>query len=142
KRFAMEWALHDSAQKARVLILVSKLDHCLNDLLYRYRAGILPIEIPAIISNHAELKHLAEWHRIPFHHLPVTDKTRAKQEAKILDLVEKLEIDLVVLARYMQVLSPNMCDALAARAINIHHSFLPGFKGAKPYAQAHDRGVK
>jgi formyltetrahydrofolate deformylase len=142
KRFSMDWTLHDASRKVRVLILVSQLDHCLNDLLYRTRSGVLPIEIPAIISNHPDLAPLAKWHEIQFHHLPVTAKTRAKQEAQILGLIEKLDIDLVVLARYMQILSPRLANALAGRAINIHHSFLPGFKGAKPYLQAHARGVK
>ena len=144
ERFKMKWAIHDTDRKARLLILVSKFDHCLNDLLYRYRTGSLPIDIPAVVSNHADLERLVEWHGIPYHHLPVAkDKSdKAAQEAKILEMVERLHIDLVVLARYMQVLSPEMCQALEWRAINIHHSFLPSFKGAKPYHQAYSRGVK
>lgn len=141
-RFGMVWGIHDTAAKPRVLILVSKFDHCLNDLLYRYRTGTLSIEIPAVVSNHPDLQRVVEWHGIPYHHLPVTKDTKAAQEAKILEMVDRLNIDLVVLARYMQVLSPEMCAALAWRTINIHHSFLPSFKGAKPYHQAHKRGVK
>ena len=140
--FGMIWRIEDAARKSRLLILVSKFDHCLNDLLYRYRTGALPVEIPAVVSNHPDLERVVEWHGIPYHHLPVTKETREAQEAQILEMVERLHIDLVVLARYMQVLSPALCAALAWRAINIHHSFLPSFKGAKPYHQAHARGVK
>ncbi|HYM32605.1 MAG TPA: formyltetrahydrofolate deformylase [Candidatus Cybelea sp.] len=142
RRHGMDWQIFDAARKARVLILVSRFDHCLNDLLYRYRTGSLAIEIPAIVSNHPELEGLAAWHRVPFHHLPVTASTRPAQEQAIAKLVEDLEIDLVVLARYMQVLSPGLVGKLAGRCINIHHSFLPSFKGAMPYQQAHARGVK
>lgn len=142
KPFEMDWNIYDSAAKPRVLILVSKFDHCLHDLLYRYRTGTLPIEIPAVVSNHPDLQRIVEWHGIPFHHLPVTKETKAEQEAKILEMVDRLDIDLVVLARYMQVLSLDMCRALSWKCINIHHSFLPSFKGAKPYHQAHARGVK
>ncbi|MBK8175885.1 MAG: formyltetrahydrofolate deformylase [Rhodospirillales bacterium] len=142
ERFNMVWGLHDAQRRERVLILVSKLDHCLNDLLYRYRTGDLRVDIPAIVSNHPELEPLAEWHGIPFHHLPITPTTKPQQEAAILALVHDLEIDLVVLARYMQVLTPATCDRLRGRCINIHHSFLPGFKGPRPYHQAHDLGVK
>jgi formyltetrahydrofolate deformylase len=141
-KFAMTWDMVDAARKSRVLILVSRFDHCLNDLLYRYRVGALPIEIPAVVSNHMDLQRVVEWHGVPYHHLPATKETKAEQEAAILEMVERLRVDLVVLARYMQVLSPEMCKALAWRAINIHHSFLPSFKGAKPYRQAHARGVK
>ncbi|MCI4679023.1 formyltetrahydrofolate deformylase [Rhodoblastus acidophilus] len=140
--FGMTWRMDDALKKSRVLILVSKFDHCLNDLLYRYRIGALPIEIPAVVSNHPDLQRVVEWHGIPYYHLPVTKETKAAQEAKILEMIDRLNIDLVVLARYMQVLSPEMCKALAWRTINIHHSFLPSFKGAKPYHQAHARGVK
>jgi formyltetrahydrofolate deformylase len=140
--FEMNWTISDSSVKPRVLILISKFDHCLNDLLYRYRTGALPIAIPAVVSNHPDLQRVVEWHGIPYHHLPVTKDSKAEQEAKILEMVGRLNIDLVVLARYMQVLSPDMCRALSWRAINIHHSFLPSFKGAKPYHQAHARGVK
>lgn len=142
ERFHMVWGLHDASRKARVLILVSKTDHCLNDLLYRYRTGDLAIEIPAIVSNHPDLASLAEWHGIPFYHLPVTAETRRDQEAAVLRLVDELEVDLVVLARYMQILTASTCERLRGRCINIHHSFLPGFKGQKPYHQAHARGVK
>jgi formyltetrahydrofolate deformylase len=142
ERFQMIWHMHDGARKARLLVLVSKFDHCLNDLLYRYRTGSLNVDIPAVVSNHPDLERMVEWHGIPFHHLPVTKDNKAEQEARIVEMTERLHIDLVVLARYMQVLSPTMCRALEWRAINIHHSFLPSFKGAKPYHQAHARGVK
>lgn len=142
QRFEMDWRLYDPRQRPRVMILVSKAEHCLNDLLYRHRTGALPMEITAIVSNHLDLAHLAEWHAIPYHHLPVTAATKPEQERRILDLVERTRAELVVLARYMQILSPELCQALAGRAINIHHSFLPGFKGAKPYHQAYARGVK
>jgi formyltetrahydrofolate deformylase len=141
-RYGMDWRVHVTARKSRLLILVSKFDHCLNDLLYRSRAGTLPIDVAAVVSNHSDMAELAAWHAIPFHHLPVTPANRAAQEAAIIALIDDLQIDLVVLARYMQVLSPAMVAKLRGRAINIHHSFLPGFKGAKPYQQAHDRGVK
>jgi formyltetrahydrofolate deformylase len=141
-RFGMEWRIDDASRRARILIMVSRFDHCLNDLLYRYRTGSLVVEIPAIVSNHPDLAPLAEWHGIPFHHLPVTPETRAAQEAKLLSLVNGLEIDLVVLARYMQVLSEELSQQLLGRCINIHHSFLPSFKGARPYQQAHARGIK
>ncbi len=141
-QFEMDWRLYDRRQPPRVMILVSRAEHCLNDLLYRHRTGALPMEIVAIVSNHRELAHLADWHAIPYHHLPVTAATKPEQEQRILDLVEQTRTELVVLARYMQILSPELCRALAGRAINIHHSFLPGFKGARPYHQAHTRGVK
>ncbi len=141
-RFEMDWSITDAARRARVLLLVSKFDHCLNDLLYRYRTGALPIEIPAVVSNHPDLEKMVEWHGIPYHHLPVSNANRAEQEEALLALAARLEIDLFVLARYMQVLSPRLCEALQWRTINIHHSFLPSFKGAKPYHQAHTRGVK
>jgi formyltetrahydrofolate deformylase len=138
--------LHDAARKPRVLIMVSKIGHCLNDLLFRYKSGLLPVEIPAIVSNHMDLYQLAASYNIPFHHLPLAagadDAARAAQESRILELLDTHRIDLVVLARYMQILSPDLCRALQGRAINIHHSFLPSFKGARPYAQAHRRGVK
>ncbi|MBN8228692.1 formyltetrahydrofolate deformylase [Corallococcus macrosporus] len=142
QRFSMDWRLHDAAEKPRVLLMVSKIGHCLNDLLYRYRSGILPVEIPAIVSNHRDFYQLAASHDIPFHHLPVTVENKARQEARLLELVREQRVDLVVLARYMQILSPETCDALRGRLINIHHSFLPSFKGARPYQQAYDRGVK
>lgn len=140
--FGMDWRMDETAKRDRLLILVSRFDHCLNDLLYRYRTGALPVDIPAIVSNHPDLAPLAEWHHVPFHHLPVTPETKRAQEEKLLRLMEELSVDLVVLARYMQVLSPELCEALRGRCINIHHSFLPSFKGARPYHQAHARGVK
>lgn len=138
----MDIEVVSSKRKNRVLLMVSKTDHCLNDLLYRHRTGELDMDIPAVVSNHADLKPLVEWHGIPFVHLPMTKETKKQQEAALLDLIEKEAVDLVVLARYMQVLSPDVCAKLPGRIINIHHSFLPGFKGAKPYHQAHKRGVK
>lgn len=142
QNFAMQWQLTATSYRPNVVIMVSKFDHCLNDLLYRYRTGQLAIEIPAIISNHPDLQRLADWHHIPYYHLPVNDENRAEQETQVLSVVGECEADLVVLARYMQVLSPEMCDTLNGRAINIHHSLLPGFKGAKPYHQAYHKGVK
>ena len=140
--FHMSWQLQEAAAKQRVLIMVSKFGHCLNDLLFRYSVGGLRIEIPAIVSNHRDFEGLADTYGIPFHHLPVTSDTKAEAEAALLSLVDEKSIHLVVLARYMQVLSNDLCKQLEGRAINIHHSFLPSFKGAKPYHQAHDRGVK
>ncbi|MBC7372977.1 MAG: formyltetrahydrofolate deformylase [Frankiales bacterium] len=137
--FAMEWHL-DAVRPMRTLIMVSRQDHCLQDLLFRHRTGQLPVELTAVVSNHPDARSLVEWHGVPFHHLPTDDKPLA--EAGLLDLVAATQTELVVLARYMQVLSPALCEHLAGRAINIHHSFLPSFKGARPYAQAHDRGVK
>ncbi len=140
--FAMNWQLHDTRRKPNVLIMVSKFGHCLNDLLHRHQTGTLNIDIPAVVSNHPDMKRLVEWHGIAYHHLPVTTETKAEQEKNVLGLVDKYHIDLVVLARYMQILSPELCRELEGRAINIHHSFLPSFKGARPYHQAHARGVK
>lgn len=138
--------LHDTARKPRVMLMVSKIGHCLNDLLFRYRSGLLPVEIPAIVSNHMEFYQLAASYNIPFHHLPLeagaSESAKRAQEARVIELLDTHRIDLVVLARYMQILSPELCQALKGRAINIHHSFLPSFKGARPYAQAHKRGVK
>ena len=143
EQFGMRWELHDANVKPRVVIMVSKIGHCLNDLLFRYRTGQLNIEIPAIISNHKEFYQLAASYDIPFHHFPLTSKdAKAQQEARVLEVIDECKADLVVLARYMQILSPELCERLAGRAINIHHSFLPSFKGAKPYYQAFDRGVK
>lgn len=141
-RFNMSWQLYDAAIKPRVLIAVSKAGHCLYDLLHRWRAGQLAVDIRAVVSNHDDMRSFVEWSGIPYHHLPVSAETRPEQEARFLGLVRELEIDLVVLARYMQILSPALCEALSGRCINIHHSFLPSFKGAKPYTQAHARGVK
>jgi formyltetrahydrofolate deformylase len=138
----MTWAITDAAAPARTLVLVSRLGHCLNDLLFRTRVGTLPITIPAVVSNHDDLRRLVEGAGIAYHHIPVTPDRKADAERRLLDLVHELQIDLVVLARYMQVLSDDTCAALRGRAINIHHSFLPAFVGAKPYHQAHVRGVK
>ncbi|KRG86743.1 formyltetrahydrofolate deformylase [Stenotrophomonas daejeonensis] len=140
--YAMDWQLHDARHRARLLVLVSKQGHCLNDLLFRAHSRQLQVEVAAVASNHSDFAALAGSYGIPFHHLPVSADNRAQQERQILDLVERENIDLVVLARYMQILSPQLCAALAGRAINIHHSFLPSFKGAQPYHQAHARGVK
>jgi formyltetrahydrofolate deformylase len=138
----LTWEMHDTLTPPKVLIAVSKFDHCLDDLLYRQRTGEIKMDIPAIVSNHPDLKRLADWHGIPYYHLPVTPENKAEQEARLLEIIEETGADLVVLARYMQILSEDLCDKLAGRAINIHHSFLPGFKGAKPYHQAYERGVK
>ena len=140
--FGMTWGLHASADRLKVLVMVSREGHCLNDLLYRWRSGLLPCEIVAVVGNHDDLRPLAEANGVPFHHLPVDAATRSAQEAAILELCDRLEVDLVVLARYMQVLSPTVCDALPGRIINIHHSFLPSFRGGRPYEQAYAHGVK
>lgn len=142
EELAMEHRLVEAERPARTLVMVSKEGHCLNDLLYRQSSGTLNVEVPAVVSNHRDLERLADAYDVPFHHLPVTRETKADVEAEVLRLVEALDVDLVVLARYMQILSDDLCRALAGRAINIHHSFLPSFKGARPYHQAHDRGVK
>ncbi|PZP63783.1 MAG: formyltetrahydrofolate deformylase [Pseudoxanthomonas spadix] len=140
--FDMDWQLHDAQARARLLVLVSKHGHCLNDLLFRAHSRQLKVDIAAVASNHEDFAPLAASYDVPFHYLPVDAATRPAQERALLDLVERERIDLVVLARYMQILSPALCAALAGRAINIHHSFLPSFKGAQPYHQAHARGVK
>ena len=145
-QFQMEAAIHAMTRKPRVLVMVSKHGHCLNDLLFRWRSGWLPIDIPVIVSNHPDYADLATSYGIPFHHLPLplgaSAEVKRAQEQQVEALVSQEQIDLVVLARYMQILSPEFCGFLKGRAINIHHSFLPSFKGAKPYYQAHDRGVK
>jgi formyltetrahydrofolate deformylase len=141
-QYGMTWQLHDARQKARLLILVSKQGHCLNDLLFRVHSKQLHAEIAGIVSNHQDFAAMAKSYDIPFHYLPVTPETKAAQEAEILALAKSANIDLLVLARYMQILSPELCAALQGKAINIHHSFLPSFKGARPYYQAHARGVK
>ncbi len=138
----MQWAIHDGAHRGRVLIMVSKLDHCLEDLLYRQRTGELNMEISAIVSNHPDMEPVARRHAIAYHLMPVSADTKRAQEARLLELIASSRSELVVLARYMQIFSDEMCKRLHGRAINIHHSFLPGFKGAKPYHQAHARGVK
>lgn len=142
ERFQMQAQIHDAQRKARVLILVSRQGHCLNDLLFRVHSGQLAVEVAGIVSNHRDFQAMAQAYGIPFHYLPVNPQTREQQEEQILELVQKESIDLVILARYMQILSNRLCHALAGRAINIHHSFLPSFKGARPYHQAHTRGVK
>jgi formyltetrahydrofolate deformylase len=140
-RFGMNFEIHDGSPK-RLLVMVSKFGHCLNDLIFRWQAGSLGAEIAVVVSNHEDLRPMAEAAGLPFVHVPVTAATKAEAEQRLLDLVAEHDADLVVLARYMQVLSDGLCEALRGRAINIHHSFLPGFKGAKPYHQAYDRGVK
>jgi formyltetrahydrofolate deformylase len=142
QEFGMTWKLRREGVKMRTLLMASKSAHCLNHLLFLQRSGTLPIEIPAIVSNHADLADLAAFYGIPFHHIPVTADTKPQAEQALLDLVAEHDVELVVLARYMQILSDDLCRALSGRAINIHHSFLPAFKGAKPYHQAHARGVK
>lgn len=142
KKWSMDWELRDARAKPNVLILVSRQDHCLNDLLYRHRIGALAMNIPAIVSNHSSCGWLAERHGIPFYHISVDREGKEAAETRLLELVDAMKIDLVVLARYMQVLSDKTCRALEGRCINIHHSFLPGFKGAAPYTQAFNRGVK
>ena len=141
-QWAMDWKLHAAHAKMRTILMVSKLGHCLNDLLYRYRSGLIPLDIRAVVSNHRDYYQLAAQSNIPFYHIPVTAETKPQAEAQLLELVAKEQVELVVLARYMQVLSDNLCRNLEGKAINIHHSFLPSFKGARPYYQAHDRGVK
>ncbi|WP_375737673.1 formyltetrahydrofolate deformylase [Pseudomonas boanensis] len=141
-RFDMEWTLHSTAQPMRVLLMVSKYDHCLADLLYRHHKGEMDMQITAIVSNHLDLRPMAEREGIRFIYLPVTRDTKAEQEAALMKVVDETRTELVVLARYMQILSDDLCKQLSGRAINIHHSFLPGFKGAKPYHQAYARGVK
>ncbi|PSK92257.1 formyltetrahydrofolate deformylase [Murinocardiopsis flavida] len=140
--FAMEWDLRRCDVRPRVLLMVSRFGHCLNDLLYRQRSGLLHAEIAGVVSNHPDLEYLARSYDLDFHHLPVRPETKERQEARLLELVAAQDIDLVVLARYMQVLSADLCEKLPGKVINIHHSFLPGFKGARPYHQAHARGVK
>ncbi len=141
EQFSMTFRI-TGEEPERVLVMVSKMGHCLNDLIFRWRGGNLGGELVAVVSNHEDLRPMAEAAGLPFHHVPVTPDTKAQAEARLLELVEEYRADLVVLARYMQVLSDELCTSLRGRAINIHHSFLPGFKGAKPYHQAFDRGVK
>ncbi len=141
-RFAMDWSLHDMAHRPRLLLAVSKFGHCLFDLLHRWRAGLLPVDIVGVMSNHDDMRSFVEWSGLPYHHLPTKPDGKAAQEARFAALIDETQPDLVVLARYMQILSPMLCEKVAGRCINIHHSFLPSFKGAKPYHQAHERGVK
>ncbi|MGZ9810242.1 formyltetrahydrofolate deformylase [Pseudoroseicyclus sp. H15] len=140
--FGMEWGIHDSADRMKVLIMVSNFGHCLNDLLYRWRIGALPIEIVGVISNHMTYQKVVVNHDLPFHHIKVTKENKAQAEAQLLQVVEDSGAELVVLARYMQILSDSLCRKMSGRIINIHHSFLPSFKGANPYKQAFERGVK
>jgi formyltetrahydrofolate deformylase len=142
QKFNMDWNLFDKSTKPKVLIAVSKAGHCLNHLLYKHESGALPIEIVGVFSNHKDLEHMAKRHNLPFFHHPISAETKAEQEQQFYNLVKNYQVDLVVLARYMQVLSDDMSKKLSGKAINIHHSFLPGFKGANPYKQAYDRGVK
>ncbi|WP_343293858.1 formyltetrahydrofolate deformylase [Vandammella animalimorsus] len=138
----MRWSLHDAAQPVPTVVFVSREGHCLNDLLFRWKSGLLPIDIRAIISNHRDFYQLAASYNVPFHHITVTKDNKAQAEARQYEIIQSEQAELVVLARYMQILSDDLSQKLAGRAINIHHSFLPSFKGAKPYYQAHDRGVK
>ena len=142
EEFGMDWSISDSARKKRVVVMVSKQEHCLYDLLARWHAEELNIEIPCVISNHETFRGLVEWHGIPFHYVPVTPETKTESYAKVMELFEAAEGDVMVLARYMQILSPQMCEKYPGQIINIHHSFLPSFVGAKPYHQAFVRGVK
>ena len=140
--FGTEIAVYDLQVRPRVLIMVSRLGHCLYDLMHRWRSGQLPVDVVGVVSNHEDMRSFTEWNGIAYYHLPITRDTKPDQERRLLTLIEELGVDLVVLARYMQVLSSELCEILAGRCINIHHSFLPSFKGAKPYHQAHARGVK
>ncbi|MCX8454589.1 formyltetrahydrofolate deformylase [Paenarthrobacter ureafaciens] len=142
EKYGMNWQLERQGYKRKVLIMVSKFGHCLNDLLFRARIGELPIDVVGVVSNHLDHQGLVEWHGIPYFHVPVTAATKPAAEARLLDIIDELDVELVVLARYMQVLSDDLARKLDGRAINIHHSFLPSFKGAKPYHQAYARGVK
>ena len=140
--FRLDWRIHDLRRKLKAMIMVSQGGHCLNDLLYRTSTQRLPMEVTSVVSNHTTWQRRAEHEGIPFFHLPITPENKLEQEAQLIDLVEEQEVDLIILARYMQVLSDQLCRKLDGRVINIHHSFLPGFKGAKPYHRAHERGVK
>ncbi|CAN7262287.1 MULTISPECIES: formyltetrahydrofolate deformylase [Rhizobium/Agrobacterium group] len=142
EKFGMEVALHDQSERMKVLLMVSRFGHCLNDLLYRWRIGALPIDIVGVVSNHFDYQKVVVNHDIPFHHIPVTKENKPQAEARIMDIAESTGTELIVLARYMQVLSDRMCEAMSGKIINIHHSFLPSFKGANPYKQAYQRGVK
>lgn len=141
-RFGMIWRFHEAAHKCRTVLAVSTQGHCLNSLLHRWSTGTLPVEVVAVISNHQDLRSLTEWHGVPFHYFPVLDGRKVDQERRIVELFDRVDGELLVLARYMQILTSDACGYFAGRAINIHHSFLPGFKGAKAYHQAHARGVK
>ena len=140
--FDMEWGIHDAGERMKVLVMVSNFGHCLNDLLYRWRIGALPVDIVGVVSNHHTYQKLVVNHDIPFHHVKVTKENKPEAEARLLSIVEESGAELVVLARYMQILSDSLCQKMSGRIINIHHSFLPSFKGANPYKQAYQRGVK
>lgn len=140
--FSMDFQLHDVSNKPKILLMVSKQGHCLNEILHRWASGLLHADIMAVISNHLDLQQMVKWYNIPFYHFPVTEQTRPQQEGKIYEVIQQHHIDIVVLARYMQVLRPAFVNKIYGKAINIHHSFLPGFKGARPYHQAFDKGVK
>ncbi|WP_341487817.1 formyltetrahydrofolate deformylase [Pararhizobium sp. A13] len=142
ERFKMKAQFHDSGHRMKVLLMVSRFGHCLNDLLYRWKIGALPIDIVGVVSNHFDYQKVVVNHDIPFHHIPVTKANKAQAEARIMDVVEQTGTELIVLARYMQILSDSMCQKMSGQIINIHHSFLPSFKGANPYKQAYERGVK
>ncbi|MGJ8670833.1 MAG: formyltetrahydrofolate deformylase [Oceanococcus sp.] len=142
ERFALEYQLHDMKRRLRTLIACSRQDHCVADLLHRWHAGLLHTDIVGVVSNHEDMQRLTEWHGLPYFYLPVSSDNKQEQERALLALMEEQQVDLLVLARYMQILSNDMCQALEGRCINIHHSFLPGFKGARPYHRAHERGVK
>jgi formyltetrahydrofolate deformylase len=142
KRFGMTWHFHEVQRKCRVLLAVSRQGHCLNSILHRWSTGTLPIEVVAVVSNHQDMRSLAEWHGVPYHYLPIIDGRKQEQEKRLIELFERVDAELLVLARYMQILTLDACRYFDGRAINIHHSFLPGFKGAKAYHQAHVRGVK
>jgi formyltetrahydrofolate deformylase len=140
--FGMSWQLYDAADRHRIVVMVSKQGHCLSDLLFRVHSGLLPVDIVAVVSNHPDFEELTRWYGIPFHHVPVTRETKPHAENELREIIARYSADTVVLARYMQVLSNELCRELEGRAINIHHSLLPSFKGARPYYQAYDRGVK
>jgi len=142
KKYDMKWNISNVSYKPKVLIMVSKEGHCLNQILHRYQTGKIPMDIVAVVSNHRDLEETVKWHNIDFYHMPITKDTKIEQEGKLIQLIDDLNVDVVALARYMQILSENLCNKLEGKAINIHHSFLPSFKGANPYKQAHDRGVK
>src|ERR1700751_2097269 len=141
-KFEMDAEIHDGKKRMKVLLMVSRFGHCLNDLLYRWKIGALPIDIVGVVSNHFDYQKVVVNHDIPFHHIPVTKANKPQAEARIMDVVEQTGTELIVLARYMQILSDSMCQKMSGRIINIHHSFLPSFKGANPYKQAYERGVK
>jgi formyltetrahydrofolate deformylase len=140
--FHMSWQLHDKSERIKTLLMVSQLGHCLNDLLFRWSSGLLPIEVTGVVSNHEVFRSLTESYQLPFHYLPVTKETKPTAEAALMSIIDETDTELIVLARYMQILSSEVCKRVEGRMINIHHSFLPSFKGAKPYHQAHAKGVK